>query len=419
MRSEPPTGDELNRMLVSMKQQVLEQAAKEPAPAARGRSIHRGLALGLGVTLFLGVGATAAYAITVAASQDPVAAPPSQTFTPPASPTPEPTPSATPAPPEFEVEPGQPASRYGLDCDTLVDPALINALFPVSVAPADPIVTASGVGISIPRRTSIMSIGGTVCEWSNGVASNDQYGVSPEHVGVTISVTPRPAVGWSPRTDGMLDLDRWSPDCGVDTGSCFASAGVNDAWVTIETVGATTAAMDLARWHLLRDSVIDTVAAAGPAAPPSFVERSEASHVGVCESLLPLESVRSTTARPDVLPGSPSGGGWSDWAEAASIAGNLWCAWSGEEDMNSAATLSWIRDGRWAFTRMLEAQVGMPVEIAGLPSAEPAIARCYEFGDGSICAVDLMIGDDWFNVSARTEATAVALAEDILQRSAE
>ncbi len=60
-----------------------------------------------------------------------------------------------------------PESRYGLDCATIADDALITAAVP-SGSSADPLVTASGVGIAIPRVTSIISVGGNVCEWSNG-----------------------------------------------------------------------------------------------------------------------------------------------------------------------------------------------------------------------------------------------------------
>ena len=36
---------------------------------------------------------------------------------------------------------GQPASRYGLDCGSLVDPAVVSSLFTTEVAPVDPILS--------------------------------------------------------------------------------------------------------------------------------------------------------------------------------------------------------------------------------------------------------------------------------------
>lgn len=413
MRSEPPTGDELSRMLVSMKQQVLEQAAAEPAPAKRTHSLKRGLGLGLGIALLLGVGAGAAYAISVATSQEPTAAPPAQTFTPVASPTPRPTPSATPAPPEFEVEPGQPASRYGLSCDTLVDPALVDALFTTPVSAADPIVTASGVGHSIPRRTSIMAVGGTVCEWSNGVADNDQYGTNPDYVGLTISVTPQPAAGWNPRAAHYFRSGEFSAVCGTETPSCSASAGVNDAWVTMEADGAAVAAAEPTRWQYLFDAVVANVTSAGAAAPPSFVEYTEFSATEECAALLPLDRVRAITTLPGAEFGR-DGGGWSDWAEARFTAGNFGCGWHDSGNTGVAANVDWVRGGRWAFIRLADSGLAARAEAAG---TDEAYTRCFETESYRSCAVDFLVGDDWFNVAAADEATAIALAEEILQRS--
>ena len=79
----------------------------------------------------------------------------------------------------------------------MVDPALVSGLFGTEVTAIDPIVSELGVGIAIPRRAAILAVGGSVCEWSNGVPMNEQYGVEPDYVGVTISVVPRAAAGWS------------------------------------------------------------------------------------------------------------------------------------------------------------------------------------------------------------------------------
>jgi hypothetical protein len=87
MRTEPPTGDELTRMLVQMKRNVLEQAA-EPEPK-RSRLTDRVVGGTLAVALLLGIG-TAGAAIagvigrddeptgTVAATSDPAVVPTSE-----------------------------------------------------------------------------------------------------------------------------------------------------------------------------------------------------------------------------------------------------------------------------------------------------------------------------------------------------
>lgn len=95
MRSDPPTGDELTRLLVSMKRNILEQVAREAAAASRKRSTHRVIGLSLGVVLLAGAGAGAAFALGVVPTSTMVAAS-------------TPTPSHTPERPELEdfaVEP--------------------------------------------------------------------------------------------------------------------------------------------------------------------------------------------------------------------------------------------------------------------------------------------------------------------------
>ena len=162
---------------------------------------------------------------------------------------------------------GQPASRYGLDCGTLVDPALVSGLFTTEVAAVDPILSESGVGIAIPRRSAILAVGGSVCEWSNGVPMNDQYGVEPDYVGVTISVVPRPppAGANTPPSTGCL------PRRASATSTwCWASSAVGDAWVTVSAYGGGELAADPSGWQSIVDATVAAVGAAGPAAAPTI-----------------------------------------------------------------------------------------------------------------------------------------------------
>lgn len=415
MRSEPPTGDELTRMLVSMKRNVLEQVASEPAPAKRSSATRRIIGLGLGLTLLLGVGAGAAFALGIVPSPSDEATAPVATRT--ATPTPEPTstpappPTSAPAPPtEYVAEPGQPASRYSFDCGTLVDPALVSDLFTTAVDPSDPIVTASGVGMAIPRTTSILSVGGTVCEWSNGKPTNSQYGWEPDYVGVAVSVLPQPASGWSERAVqfGMPE-DRSS----CDELGCSGSTAVGDAWVTIEATGGERSALNASAWQPLVDAVVEAVSAAAPAGPPPFVERMSYPGTEVCEALIPLEQVQALTSAPQAYVRWLGGGGWSEWAEAQLYAGDVGCSWAVEDD--NVASVDWVHGGRWAYERMLLAGTATPVELSGLSSGDSAVIRCdEEFG---WCGVDLAVGRDWYNVVAPDRDTAIAVAEVMLAHS--
>ncbi|WP_448006173.1 hypothetical protein [Agromyces bauzanensis] len=415
MRSEPPAGDELTRMLVSMKRSVLEQVAKEPAPAKRTSRADRIVGIVLAAALLVGVAAGAAFVFGIAPlgqySMDPASTTSPKPVT---SPSPTPTPTPTPPPTEDPVVPGMPESRYGLTCETLVDPALVSDLFNTDVAPADPIVTASGVGIAIPRITSILSVGGTVCQWSNGEAYNSQYGEAPEYTGVTIAVVPRPAAGWSERAVSYGMPGDWS-GC-AESDMCSSTGEVGDAWVAIEAIGGPST-MNVSAWQPFHDAVIEAVNAASPAAAPTAPEQMGMPPAEDCEAVLPLDTVRSITVTPDAEPQRAGGGGWSAWAEARQTAGDVGCLWS-VADVDSVAGVDWVNDGRWAFERMLQTGTASPVELAGLGADDAAVIRCNVDPFGDDCAIDLGVGDDWYNVSGTDHDTAIALAEAVLAQLA-
>ena len=415
MRSEPPTGDDLTRLLVSMKRNVLQQVASEPAPAKRSTKTDRIVGGVLGAALLIGVTAGAAFVFGIAPigqySMDPASTP-----TPTPTAIPSPTQVPTPPPTDYAVAPGTPESRYGLACDTLVDPALVSDLFTTDIAPSDPIVTASGVGIAIPRVTSILSVGGTACEWSNGAPENHQYGTNPDYVGVTVMVVPRPTAGWSERaTQYGLPDDRNQCDPGAVLDAvalCEGSAAVGDAWVVVSAFGG-AGAIDASRWQPLFDAIIDAVTAAGPAAPPTAREHVGTPPVEDCEAVLPLDTVRSVTGTPEPETRRSGGGGWSAWAEARQTAGNTGCMWT-IFDADLAAGVDWVTDGRWAFERMLQAGTTSAVEVAGLRADDTAVIRCSSAPYGDSCAVDLRIGEDWYNVTGADRDAAIALAEAVL-----
>lgn len=119
MNTEPPEGDDLQRMLVSMKQHVLERATPRPA-RRRGRS---GIVVGVVALLALGT-ATGAVALTLS-QQDRPAAAPAQTQQP------EPAPSATT--PSSAPITGRPTPRPTSTPDTVASvPTDCRAIVPAS-----------------------------------------------------------------------------------------------------------------------------------------------------------------------------------------------------------------------------------------------------------------------------------------------
>lgn len=410
MRLEPPTGDELTRLLVTMKGNVLAQVAQDQATAPKRTLTDRVVGALLGVVLLLGLGAGAAFALGIV---PPLGTPPATTLASDATSTATPTPTPTLTPTEYVVVPGQPPSRYGLECETLLDESVIADLFTTEVGPADPIVTASGVGIAIPRRISILSQGGTVCEWSNGAPYNDQYGWTPDYVGVTVSILPRPAEGWSERASAYGEP---RDDSGCNDTVCSASAAVGDAWVTVEALGGESNALDGASWQPFVDSIIQVMSASGPAAELIVPERASSPFPLDCDVVIPLDTVRSLTATPDADSRGHGGGGWSVWAEASTHAENDGCQWGPSQFDSTVAGVSGIQNGRWAYERMLQAGTAAPLELEGLRSDDSAVIRCA--AEFSSCAVDVRVGPDWINISANDESTAIALAEAALAQLA-
>jgi hypothetical protein len=328
-----------------------------------------------------------------------------------ATPTPTPAPT-TAAPTETPAAVHEPASRYGLECDDLVDEALATGTFSVAVAAVDPLVTASGVGIAIPRRTSILSQGGMVCEWSNGVAMNTQYGYVPGYVGLVVSVTPRPDAGWSAQAaaNGMPSDAR-----ACEANTCTMSTTAGDAWVTLEASGGDGDVLDPAAADALFDAAVAEIVAAGAPEPAVTPERSVPPLPTDCEAVLPLATVRSISGIAAAEPRVGSGG-WSDWAEARLDAGNEGCDW-GVGDAETAATVDWVRDGRWAYDRAAAAGTFTPVTIAGLGVDDLASVRC-DPAFGPSCTVDIALGPDWVSVAGNDQPTATALAEAVVAQLA-
>ncbi|SFR83487.1 hypothetical protein SAMN05428970_2810 [Agromyces sp. CF514] len=404
MRSEPPTGDELTRMLVTVKQNVVEQVAQEPRPQRPVGLGDRVVALAIGIAILLGLGAGAAFAFGVVPSFviDPITAPaPVQT----SAPAPTPTETATPTPAAPTVAPPvigtQPAARYDLSCDGMVDPSTVAALFPVEVGPVDPIVTASKVSSGIPRITSVLAVGGTVCEWSNGMGYNSVVGSNDQYLGVTVSIVPRPVDGWSDEATRMGMPQDYS-GC---TTVCTASAAVGDAWIAIEAQPGDPNVVAASAWQAFVDEIVAAVAAAGPAAAEDDSGRLPLT----CDDVIPLETAQAVLGYPEAIV-SGAGGGWSEWAEAREHTGYDLCFWAPTFDDDAVAWMEVVSEGRWAFDRMLQAGESEATELVGLGPEDEAVLRCDPMF-GTACAIDLRIGPDWISIRGEDEATAVGLAE--------
>jgi hypothetical protein len=403
MRSEPPAGDELRRLLDSMKAGVLEHVASEPMVRDRPSIAKRITVLVVGIAALLGIGAGAAFAFgalspaeQLPAQPDPIIGGTTPTMAPPV---------------EYVVEgPREPESRYGLDCETLVSPELLEELFTEHVGPTDPLVTAAGAGVGVAMPTSIITEGGLVCGWSNGEPVDIRYGTNGAHTGLVITLLPMPVEGWSDRAERFaLPADRSS--C-LET-VCSADAAVGNGWLSLEAFDAT--AIDARAWARLLEEVTAVVSSA-PIEAQSADPSSDSPLPSACGEWLPLDVVRAVADDPEVVEGSEGGGGWSQWAEARHNARNGQCTWS--HGMPELATLEWVRDGAWAYQRMMTAGMSEPVAIPGLPAEDEASMRCSVGSSATQCSIDLRLGASWVSVSAGDREIAVGLATALVSRHA-
>ncbi len=306
----------------------------------------------------------------------------------PGSPTPTATPTASvpseappAAQPEVPVAGEQPESRYGLECDTLVDPALVTAVFSTTLAPVDPLVADSADGIWLPFETSILSLGGTVCEWSSAEVTNP-YGFQSRYT-LAVSVTPRPDTGWS---SNAADQGMPSTEHLCEKWYCFASDITGDAWVALE---ARAGLADPVAVDALFTRVVAVVRAAGPAKPLVMPLRDRPALPSECEAVLPLETVRSISGVAVLAPQrNRENEGWSPGAEARIHAEDEGCRWMTLSEDRSVVAVGWVRGGRWAYQRALAAGTFTPVTVNGLGTGDLANLRCLS-PIGEFCAVDL------------------------------
>ena len=189
MNTEPPEGDDLQRMLVSMKQNVLERATPRP----KRRRFRPGVALGIVGLLAVGT-ATGAVALSLSQQEQPTAAPtqtqqpepaPSAT-TPTSAPiTATPRPTSTPRPSATPTRATGSHVRLPGDCYLLVPDADYSRFF--GAASHTSAVVSPGLTRDPDGNDRIQGLRdpdeGLSCTWQNeGVVANLNLSVGPTSV---------------------------------------------------------------------------------------------------------------------------------------------------------------------------------------------------------------------------------------------
>lgn len=260
MRTEPPNGDELARLLASMKERVLEQTAEDPVTRTRDTRLRNRIIGALAsVALLLGVGAGAAFALGLWSGEPATtnSAPPS-TSTP--RPSPAPSPSASPAE-QYVVEPAPepvPAvieitsERLAVIADNGAELASFDYF-----APAEPLIATLTDYLGDPVVSELESRGdgftGTRYEWAGFAIGDHRFpGAAPDRPDYYVDVRTATVSGLVVRTapgigsengvsvgdpvDVVIADDPWSEFTDSRTGRTTRSTriGVGDALPPLE-----------------------------------------------------------------------------------------------------------------------------------------------------------------------------------------
>jgi hypothetical protein len=211
MNSEPPTGDELASMLVTMKQNVLERTTESPR---RKRNRNLGLGLGLAALLAIG-GGSGALALGMLPSPFQAAAPATPTNTP--TPTPTVTPTATPRPTPTVAPVLAPVPSVPIDCATLASGVRMDLFIPSPEQGAPDLL--------VPYEAAVLEQGALTCSW---VSAEQPYS------NVRISVSSDRATGLATvdalRGSGAAPVGTNESSASFCTESGCDAAFVTDAW---------------------------------------------------------------------------------------------------------------------------------------------------------------------------------------------
>ena len=414
MDVEPPTGDDLNRMLVSMKQDVLRRAAAEP-PARRRPWARRHLGLTLGLVALLGVGGAGGALALVLPSPFQASPAATPTSTPSATPTPRPTPSAAPSP---SAPPPQtvPAPATGIDCATLGDRARVTSLVPAAQLVTVPL-GLWGSGDAAYRQAGVLD-----CRWTAGGAE-----LSEDVVEIRISPAADRGREWisgltQSGLPGLQVGDVSAARCEDDYGTrCNASLVSGPWWIEL-SLGATvtSAPVTTETTRTAAASVVTVTDALTPGAPWAGQESSWAGTS--CAALPSGRTVGELAGSPDMGDVVEQG-----WTPATGIrqtqAWSTRCSWTiaSADDTQpdgyvSGVTVEFVSGSAWAYGR--ETVPGTPVEVAG---ADSATLVCYSH-EGASCWVDLVSDGTWVQVLAYVDpedsGLLIPLSEAVLAAQA-
>ncbi|KQS17385.1 hypothetical protein [Frigoribacterium sp. Leaf186] len=410
MNSEPPTGDDLARLLVTMKQNVLERTTESPR-----RKRHRNLGLGLGLAALLAIGGgSGALALGMLPSPFRASAPATPTGTP--TPSPTVTPTATPRPTPTVAPVVAPQPSVPIDCATLASGVRMDLFIPSPELGAPDLVD--------PTAASLLENGVLTCTWDSSVQSHSDVivSVSADRDKGLENVDPLRGAGW--RSVGVGDSS--AMNCSED--GCFASLVAGPWWVQFESTdvdgwkGAVTAETRAANTTASLQLVVDRLDGLVPR-PAWTRPASSWSQVDDCSRLAPGVALGEVIGSPRLEGPFPSPL-YAPGRMSTEVDQALLCQWMVPSVADSPTTevgevyVSLGTGSGWAVdeTTSTDSIERSPATVAGADGAEYVCL----YGEGSSCSVNVLTDGSWLQVGSGNahgpdlERVLVAAAEAIV-----
>ena len=428
MNTEPPTGDDLTRMLVSMKKNVLERATD----TTRRRPGRRfGIAFGLVALIGLG-SAGGAVAMGFVPSPFEGLAQPEPTAV--VSTPPAPTPTATPTPepsaaPSTQPVGGTPEPYLPIDCATLATESSLTSLLR-----APNLLTDDLEGPFAPVIAAEDQFGLDDCNWDS--TSETAY------ASFAITSAPRDARASeavaSDRAEGAVDIgigDQSTQICTEYLG-CRGTVLVGDYWLDYyygQSVDFGEDARALLLAHLER--IADVVEPLDPRAPWVATDAAARwTRTGDCSTISLATPLSVLFSDPAIADGART----PDYERngrllTAARDSSYYCEWAVPEatpptEMSAsppAVTVQIAAGARWGFEAREEYLAGEAASAQGadvtpmtVVGAEDATIFCLEAGVS--CSLDVLVDDSWMRVSYNGQRTIgekpvlIAVAESII-----
>ncbi|MEN9620311.1 MAG: hypothetical protein RL499_504, partial [Actinomycetota bacterium] len=299
---------------------------------------------------------------------------------------------ATPTPTPTVGPVSAPEPRLDLTCDELAAALPLAATFATPVSSVSRAQTEYGAHPSRPEEYVVRSVGGLVCEFSNGAPQSRVRGGNPAYTGVRVLVLPEPGAQWDRWVDYYGAAAAGTPSCYTSSGraACQLDALVSNRWIDVALDGAVTEAAGAALANAVAAAVTGAGAGAALWTPPADTLPlpddcgayiSGASLQAITGVSVPVESI------------STYGGGWSLWAGAEVIDDSPSCFLQYADADAGIGSLDVLRGGEWAWAEAQSIVGSTAITVAGLGADDEAWIRC---GAGDAwCVVDMVIGGTW------------------------